>query len=148
MNIVSDSKVLLLDTNLLLLLFIGAKDSTLISKARTLKAFEEADYDLLIDVIDNSFNSLVTTPHIMTEVSNLLRKEREDIKCLGRESMIEFIDKCEEILEPSAVLVDKSEFMRLGLTDVAIAVASQLPAFVLTADADLYIHVSNSGLEA
>jgi hypothetical protein len=62
MNIVSDSKVLLLDTNLLLLLFIGAKDSTLISKARTLKAFEEADYDLLIDVIDNSFNSLVTTP--------------------------------------------------------------------------------------
>jgi hypothetical protein len=84
----------------------------------------------------------------MTEVSNLLGKEREDIKCLGRESMIEFIDKCEEILEPSAVLVDKSEFMRLGLTDVAIAVASQLPAFVLTADADLYIHVSNSGLEA
>jgi hypothetical protein len=148
MKVVSHSKVLLLDTNLLLLSFIGAKDTNLISKARTLKAFEESDYDLLAEVINNSFSSLVTTPNIMTEVSNLLGKEREDIKYLGRKSMIEFLDKCEEISEPSAVLVDNPEFMRLGLTDVAIAVASQLPAFVLTTDALLYIHVSNLGLEA
>jgi hypothetical protein len=149
MKFSSHSKSLLLDTNLLLLLFIGAKDSTLISKARTLKAFEESDYDLLEEVINNhSFNSLVTIPHIMTEVSNLLGKEREDIKRLGREEMIEFLNKCQEISVPSAALVDKPEFMRLGLTDVAIAVASQLPAFVLTADASLYIHITSSGLEA
>jgi hypothetical protein len=149
MKFSSHSKALLLDTNLLLLLFIGAKDLTLISKAKTLKAFEKSDYDLLEEVINNhSFKSLVTTPHIMTEVSNLLGKEREDITRLGREAMIEFLNKCQEISEPSAVLLDKPEFIRLGLTDVAIAVASQLPAFVLTADALLYIHVTNSGLEA
>ncbi len=74
------SKTLLLDTNLLLLLFIGGKDSSLIPKAKTLSAFVEDDYDLLGEVINNSsFNSLVTTPHIMTEVSNLLGKERDDI---------------------------------------------------------------------
>lgn len=143
------SRTLLLDTNLLLLLFIGGKNPSLIPKARTLSAFIEEDYDLLGEVInDNSFNRLVTTPHIMTEVSNLLGKERSDIKGLGREAMTEFIDKCVEHTDSSAILASHPEFNRLGLTDVAIAVAARLPAFVLTADAGLYLHVSSSGLEA
>jgi hypothetical protein len=57
MKVVSHSKVFLLDTNLLLLSFIGAKDTNLISKVRTLKAFEESDYDLSLEVINDSFNS-------------------------------------------------------------------------------------------
>jgi hypothetical protein len=143
------SKTLLVDTNLLLLLFIGGKDSSLISRAKTLSAFEEDDYDLLGDVINNSsFNRLVTTPHIMTEVSNLLGKERDDIRRLGREAMTEFLAKCTEHTDSSAILVSEPEFNRLGLTDVAIAVASRLPAFVLTADLPLYLYVSSCGLEA
>jgi hypothetical protein len=149
MKVLTQSKTLLLDTNLLLLLFIGGKDLSLISKARTLTAFVEDDYDLLAEVINhNSFNRLVTTPHIMTEVSNLLGKEREDIRELGREAMAEFLGKCTEQTESSVILVADPEFSRLGLTDVAIAVASRLPAFVLTADFQLYLHVSRSGLEA
>lgn len=149
MNTSKRSKTLLLDTNLLLLLFIGGKDPSLIPKAKTLSAFEEDDYDLLGGIINNnSFNRLVTTPHIMTEVSNLLGKERVDIRGLGREAMAEFLSKCAEHTDSSAVLVADPEFNRLGLTDVAIAVASRLPAFVLTADFPLYLHVSSSGLEA
>ncbi len=141
------SKTLLLDTNLLLLLFIGSKDSALISKARTLSAFLEEDYDLLGEIVNrNSFNCLVTTPHIMTEVSNLLGKERDDIQQLGKAAMVEFLSKCTEHTDSSAVLVSNPEFTRLGLTDVAIAVASRLPAFVLTADVSLYLHISKSGL--
>lgn len=149
MKVSTRSKTLLLDTNLLLLLFIGGKDSSLIQKAKTLSAFVEDDYDLLGDVINNSsFNSLVTTPHIMTEVSNLLGKERDDIRRIGREAMAEFLGKCTEHTDSSVVLVSEPEFNRLGLTDMAIAVASKLPAFVLTADLPLYLHVSSSGLEA
>ncbi len=148
MKVSTRSKTLLLDTNLLLLLFIGGKDLSLIQKAKTLSAFLEDDYDLLEEIVNhNSFNRLVTTPHIMTEVSNLLGKERDDIRELGREAMAEFISKCTEHTDSSAVLVSEPEFNRLGLTDVAIAVASRLPAFVLTADLPLYLHVSSSGLE-
>ncbi len=140
---------LLLDTNLLLLLFIGGKDPSLIPKAKTLAAFTSEDYDLLEGVINkNSFNRLVTTPHIMTEVSNLLGKERSNIQRLGREAMAEFLSKCTEHTDSSALLVSDPVFNRLGLTDVAIAIASRLPAFVLTADAALYLHISSSGLEA
>lgn len=148
MKVSTRCKALLLDTNLLLLLFIGYKGLSLIQKARTLSAFAEDDYDLLLDVMNNSsFNSLVTTPHIMTEVSNLLGKERDDIRQVGREAMTEFLRRCTEHTDSSVTLVSEPEFNRLGLTDVAIAVASKLPAFVLTADLPLYLHVSQSGLE-
>jgi hypothetical protein len=33
------------------------------------------------------------------------------------------------------------------LTDVAIRLASSLPAFVLTADLPLYLHLANAGVE-
>jgi hypothetical protein len=149
MKLSAQTQTLLLDTDLLLLLFIGGKDLSLIPKARTLSAFVEEDYDLLAAVINhNSFNRLVTTPHIMTEVSNLLGKERDDIRALGREAMAEFLSQCTEHTDSSAILVSDPEFNRLGLTDIAIAVASRLPAFVLTADFQLYLHVSRSGLEA
>ncbi|MCC5638277.1 hypothetical protein LC593_21050 [Nostoc sp. CHAB 5844] len=59
MKISSELRTLLLDTNLLLLLFIGAKDPKLIPKAKTLTAFEESDYDLLAKVIRYNFTSLV-----------------------------------------------------------------------------------------
>ena len=103
MKVISKSRILLLDTNLLLLLFIGAKDPKLIAKARTLKAFEESDYDLLEAIIRLNFTSLVTTPHIMTEVSNLLGKEREDIKSAGRRAIL------------GRIFVPRSRWRPLGL---------------------------------
>ena len=68
------SGVLLLDTNLLLLLFIGGKDTSFIKKAKTLSAYTEEDYELLQEFVSlNRFTGLLTTPHIITEVSNLLQ---------------------------------------------------------------------------
>ena len=75
-NISTRSRTLLLDTNLLLLLFIGGKDTLLIPKSKNLSEYTEDDYDLLAEIVNSSFDRLVTTPHIMTEVSNLLGKER------------------------------------------------------------------------
>ncbi len=140
-------QALLLDTNLLLLLLIGAVDVAFIPKARTLSAFEISDFDLLTDILE-SFRTLVTTPHILTEASNLLGKEREDIRGFGRQAMAEFVAKCQEQSDPSALLIAEPAYLRLGLTDAAVAVAARLPAFVLTADAPLYAHVSSSGAQA
>jgi hypothetical protein len=89
---IQSSGALLLDTNLLLLLFIGGKDISLIKKAKTLAAYTEEDYELLQELASlNRFTVLLTTPHIITEVSNLLGKERDDIKRIGREAVVEFL---------------------------------------------------------
>lgn len=98
--------------------------------------------------LDNTIVLYLDEKCCMTEVSNLLGKERDDIRRLGREAMVEFLRKCTEHTDSSVILVSEPEFNRLGLTDVAIAVASRLPAFVLTADLPLYLHVISSGLEA
>ena len=84
-----------MDANFLLLLFVGAKDVSLIKKAKTLSAYREEDYDLLREFADlNRFTGLLTAPHIITEVSNLLGKERDDIKHIGRDAVVEFLARC------------------------------------------------------
>jgi len=143
------SGVLLLDTNLLLLLFIGGKDTLFIKKAKTLSAYTEEDYELLQEFASlNRFTGLLTTPHIITEVSNLLGKERDDIKRIGREAVVEFLARCNERSDSSMQLASSPEFCRLGITDVAIAVAVAANAaiFILTADLPLYLYCSSSGL--
>lgn len=147
MVIIQSSGALLLDTNLLLLLFVGGKDTALIKKARTLSAYTEEDYELLQEFVSlNRFTGLLTTPHIITEVSNLLGKERDDIRRIGREAVVEFLARCNERSDSSMVLASNSEFSKLGITDVAIAVAATAAVFVLTADLPLYLHCSSSGL--
>ncbi|MEA5415096.1 hypothetical protein [Synechococcus sp. BA-132 BA5] len=148
MTAINSSGTLLLDTNLLLLLFIGGKDVSLIKKARTLSAYTEEDYELLREFAElNRFTSLLTTPHIITEVSNLLGKERDDITRVGREATAEFLARCSERTDSSAQLASNPEFRRLGITDVAIAVAASTPAFILTADLPLYVYCASSGLD-
>lgn len=142
------SRALLLDTNLLLLFLVGGKDPGLVTNSRRLNAFEEDDYYLLARFIDaNRFNKLVSTPHILTEASNLLGLENNITKSAGREAIKEFVQHCTEITHRAHMLVDKPEYNRLGLTDVAIRIASQLPAFVLTAVAPLYAHLAREGVE-
>lgn len=119
------SRALLLDTNLLLLFLVGSKDPGLVTSSRRLNAFEVDDYYLLGELIDaNRFNQLVSTPHILTEASNLLGLENQMTKSAGREAIKEYVQHCTEITHGAHMLVDEPEYNRLGLTDVAIKIAS------------------------
>ena len=63
------NKGLLIDTNLLLMLFIGSIMD--VSKfKRTKKGFKQSHYDLLL-AFTLKFKYIITTPNILTEVSNL-----------------------------------------------------------------------------
>lgn len=61
-------KGIIVDTNLLLLALIGGT-SSIVEFKRTC-GYSDADYQLLLKVIDQ-FEKLVSTPHILAEVSNL-----------------------------------------------------------------------------
>jgi hypothetical protein len=72
----------LIDSNLLLLLFLGTYDRRQIATNDRLSKYSEDDYDLLIQVL-RPFTRIITTPNILTEVSNLSnaipQKRREAI---------------------------------------------------------------------
>ena len=57
-----------IDTNILLLLFIGTYDKHLITTFKRTKQYTEDDYDILQTSLEGK--TLVTTPNILTEISN------------------------------------------------------------------------------
>jgi hypothetical protein len=63
-------KPVVLDTNVLLLYWCASFDSRLVHNFKRLNSFSEDDIELLHRTL-GSFKTINTTPHILTEVSNL-----------------------------------------------------------------------------
>ena len=62
------SRGVLVDTNILLLRFVGDFDRDLIPRFKRTAQFVVEDYDLLKRLLVR-FNSTITTPHILAEVN-------------------------------------------------------------------------------
>lgn len=76
-------KGILIDTNILLLLFVGETNRARISQFKRTNKFSEKDYDLLIKLLKR-YSKIVTTPNILTEVNSLINQisEPERSQCL------------------------------------------------------------------
>ncbi len=67
------SSGLLIDTNILLLFFVGSFDKLWIERFKgTRDRYSVEDFDLFVRFLKR-FDRIVTTPHILSEVSNLSR---------------------------------------------------------------------------
>jgi len=67
---VGRKKSVLVDANLLLLFFVGAVNAGYVPKFKRTRKYSEQDYVNLCKFL-NRFDRIVTTPNILTEVSNL-----------------------------------------------------------------------------
>lgn len=129
---------IVVDTNLLLLLIVGLSDLSLIGKHKRTMVFESEDFvqlrKLLVD-----FDTIMVTPHVLTEVSNLLSQIREPACGQLRSKFAEIVVTFVESFEPSKDVVMHRAFLRLGLTDCALLnlVGESIP--ILTTDLDLYL---------
>lgn len=72
-------KSVLLDSNLLLVLLTGTVEPHLLGRFKRVSGYTLDDFDLLVHLV-NSFSSLLNTPHILTEVSNLANSLPEAYK--------------------------------------------------------------------
>lgn len=63
-------KAILLDSNLLLVFLSGFLGTRIFKSFKRISKYEFSDYELLVQLM-GSFTVLLTTPHILTEVSNL-----------------------------------------------------------------------------
>ncbi len=112
-------KKILVDSNLLLLLLIGSYDPSLISRFKRVDQYSIADFELLRKFIQ-SFSTVVTTPHVLTEVSNLANSLGSPVK---REWFSHFRNALHLFDEQQFVsheLTSKDEFLAFGLTDTAL----------------------------
>lgn len=132
-----DRASLLLDANILLLLVVGRIDQRLIDRyKRTANRFVAADYLLLVRFAGR-FNRIYTTPHILTEVSNLLTGFHDPYRREAREVLGRLIEELIEVLPEARDIVQSPEYAHLGLTDTAIITVVKTDIVVLTDDVAL-----------
>lgn len=125
---------LLVDTNVLLLYFIGSFDPAQISRfKRTADRFVAEDYDILVGLLSR-FDKVVTTPNILTEVSNLCGQMGGLLPDLYFARFAERISVLDERYVASKELAARKELVKFGLTDAGILRLAEHTLLVLTDD--------------
>jgi hypothetical protein len=140
------SKGVLVDTNLLVLYLVGKVNRKRIPSFKRTQTYTVGDFDLLARLIA-WFGRLVTTPHILTQASDLADlngKELGEVRRLFQTT----VDLMEERFEESRSVVRDGSFERLGLADAAISVLCRRDVLVLTDDLDLYVALLGRGVDA
>lgn len=143
------SKGILVDTNILLLLFVGELNRKRIAKFKRTEQFTPQDYDLLIDLLQ-SFILIATTPTILTEVNSLLNQlgepERSDCYKIFADGVAALL---QETYVPSQKISSSDwSFLKYGLTDCSIAELTQNKYLVLTDDFKLVYYLNSRGVDA
>lgn len=136
---------LLLDSNVLLLLLVGRLDVSKIG-SRKLSDFDMTDFQLAL-FHAHGIPRHISTPHILTEVSNHLGDSRQYLVSGGLEALRTYAYSVEEIVSDSRSLTQTSDFLALGLTDAAIMQLADLTTRVITVDHHLCGRLSAKGVE-
>jgi hypothetical protein len=137
---------LLIDSNLFVLLLVGTTNESRIAKFNRTRKYTIDDFRLLRDFADN-FQEIVTTPHVLAEVSNLATLEEPELRIL-RANFQDVVERTRECYEPSQGILSDPAISKLGMTDAAIRRAAAQPLLVLTDDLPLYHYLCAAGLDA
>jgi hypothetical protein len=119
-NSLARHRSVLLDANLLILFLLGRHRKSLIARFRHSKQYSTQDFELLANFM-RRFQILVTTPNILTEVSNLSSKLDSSERLLFWDSFSIEIEQLEERPMASAAAAKTPFFRKFGLSDSVIA---------------------------
>ncbi|MGA2854118.1 MAG: hypothetical protein ABSE90_08315 [Verrucomicrobiota bacterium] len=140
----------LLDTNLLLLLFVGVADQKLIVSFKRTRSlgFSIGDFELLQRVVRFLGDKVTTTPHILAETSNyIFQLGRPSLLCVLEKAAM-MIEGFSELYAEACELTKRGEFMTHGLTDTGILEAGKNGSLIISVDYDLVAYASKSNLGA
>ncbi|MBD2728457.1 hypothetical protein H6G96_19585 [Nostoc sp. FACHB-892] len=124
----------LIDTSILLLFLVGSVNQERITKFNRTQQFIPEDYELLLAFIA-SFQKLVTTPNILTEVNSLANQlgEPELSQCFAIfAQFVTNVALLDELYVSILDAVNTEKFVKFGLTDSGILTLSKGKYLVLT----------------
>jgi len=135
---------ILIDSNLLVLLIVGAVNRERIARFKRTSKYTSSDYDLLLGLLSD-FPLWCTVPHVLTEVSNLTDLYGPELVS-ARRLLQQQITVLEEIPVTSSDACGVECYERLGLTDAGIELVAQHRQYsVLTDDFNLYVALQQTG---
>jgi hypothetical protein len=136
---------IVLDTGLLLLLIIGNARRELVGTFKRLNSFAPEDYDTLTTIV-NRFQTIATTPNILTEVSNLADSLTDKYKEDYLNAFAGEISLLDEKYVPTKAVLSSEAFSIFGLSDAVIAEIANRDLLVMTTDGHLYNYLLTIGL--
>ncbi len=141
------SKGIIVDTNLLLVIFVGLHSPELIPKFKRTEKFATDDFYTLQKMVD-LFRKIVVTQSILTEVSNLLGHLSEETGRLCHNVFANCMEKLTEEAFPSRSLVVLPHFSKFGLADAGIIYQAKDKYLVLTDDWRLSQYLEVQGIDS
>ena len=135
---------LIIDTNLLLLYVVGQFDPQQITTFKRLREYRQDDFDLLAGIVQH-FKTIVVTPSILTEVSNLAAHLPADLKKPCFDVFGQLIATFREKYRPSRTVCQRDTFRSFGLADAGLAELAPGAHLVLTDDLPLYHFMAGTG---
>lgn len=133
-----------IDTNLLLLLFVGTASETDIAAHRRTRVYTVDDFALLKLLIGDAA-VFVTTPNVLAETSNLIRQFDQARLAPVLQAFRGYAKTATETYVASADGVGSADFDRLGLNDVSILDAQEPDMTLITDDLQRYLTSAMSG---
>ncbi len=141
------NKGILIDTNLLILFLIGSIDPDFIPTFKRTKKYIKEDFYSILKII-SYFNSIVTTPNILTEVNNLSNSLTDKYRFEFYRIFSKAIILLDEHHIISKEMVGKVEFEKFGLTDSIIYYVTSEKYLLLTDDFPLSQYVRSKNGDA
>lgn len=133
---------ILVDANLLLVYVVGAYDPEQIERFKHTNEFTVDDFELL-DRLLGRFQTVATTPPVLTEVSNFLGHLSGNTRRDCTELFRRLIPELNETHRASEELCAHRYFRQFRLTDTGIAEVSEDSYLVVTDDFQLYQALAN-----
>ena len=135
---------ILIDTNLLVLLIVGAVNRDRISRFKRTSNYTPADWDLLTGILEQ-IPHRYSIAHILAEVNTLTDMKGPELE-IARAILHNAVSLMEELPIASIDACASAWYSRLGLTDAAIGLATKMRGCsVVTSDANLYVALLEDG---
>jgi rRNA-processing protein FCF1 len=141
------SRGVLIDTNILLLFFVGCFDRWLITRFKRTVNYSVEDYDILTRFVGR-FDRMVTTPNILAEVNSLSGQMAEPTRTNYLRHFSKGIGLIAEEYVVSADAARLNCFPKIGLTDSGIMHLVRGNYLVLTDDSGLHGFLAKEGIDA
>lgn len=139
-------KGILIDTNILLLYFVGTVNRERITRFNRTQQFVPEDYDLFLEIL-SYFSKIVTTPNILTEVNSLTNQLGEPERSQCFPIFAQKISVLTESYTESKVIATNQRFVKFGLTDCGIINLAKERYLILTDDFKLANYMQNEGID-
>ena len=143
------TKGILLDSNLLVLFFVGSVAPELVENFKRTRnqGFTGEEFSLLQHII-KAVSRVATTPHILTETSNFVCQLQGKARQTALQVIAQAVQNFKERRAESKKLVQSNAFFSFGLTDCAILDLPPKKYLVLSVDAALVRNLQKRGIDA